>query len=338
VREARWFLDFLVKHVNEPQGVYGAALREEAELIEHLSDSYVFHEHLERDNRPLYFHEFAERLAAHGLRYVAEARYAEMAGVLPPEARRELERLAPDVIRREQYIDFLRNRTFRRSVLCRAEQEVKYELRTERLRQCYFTAHAKPEVEEPDITGDTEVKFVTPLGRAVSTNNPLIKAALVELFRVWPSSFSFDELRAGAWRRLEGAALPEKLLSAKEPDAFASVAAMCFVADVVEVHLAPYPFVREPSERPLASLLARVQAPSRDVVCNLRHRGVPLNDLDRLVLVWLDGTRDRTALRQLLADATASGRISLPDKLPETVDTALHASLTRLGGYSMLVA
>lgn len=338
VREARWFLNFLVQYASEREGVYGGALREEAELIAHLDDSYVFHEHLERDNQPLYFYEFAERLAAHGLRFVAEARYSEQAGVMPATVRTELERLAPDVIRREQYLDFLRNRTFRRSIVCRAEQQVTYELVTDRFRHCWFTARAKPETEDPDVVGDAVVKFVTPTGRSVSTNNPVIKAALVELFSVWPSSWSFDELHARTWRRLEGANLADALLSARDPAAFAALAAQCFISDVVEAHLAPYTFARAVNERPVASLLARTQAPSTDVVCNLRHRGVPLIDLDRLVLPWLDGTRDRQALRQLLCEAVSAGRVKLPDQQPETIDKALDASLTRLAGYSMLVA
>ncbi len=338
VREARWFLDFLVQHASEPQGVYGAALREEAELLERLSDSYVFHEHLEKDNRPLYFFEFAERLAAHGLRFVAEARFSEQAGVMPARVRDELERLAPDVIQREQYLDFLRNRTFRRTLVCQAEQNVPYELHVERLRQCHFTAHAKPESVEPDVAGNTVERFVTPLQRAISTNNPVIKAALVELFGVWPCSWSFDELYANAWRRLDGVHLADNLLAAKQPSAFAGLLGQCFISDAVEVHLAPFSFVCEISERPVASLLARLQASESDVVCNLRNRGVPLNDLDRLVLPWLDGTRDRAALRQLLCEAVAAARIKLPDEQPETVDKALDASLTRLAGYSMLVA
>jgi methyltransferase-like protein/ubiquinone/menaquinone biosynthesis C-methylase UbiE len=338
VREARWFLDFLVRYSAEPEGVYGAALREEKELLERLSDSYVFHEHLEKDNQPVYFYQFAERLSAHGLRYVTETRLPEQAGIVPAEVRAELERLASDVIQREQYFDFLRNRTFRRTLICHAEQAVKHELHTDGLQRCYFTAHAKPETESPDVAGDSVVKFTTPLGRTLSTNNPLIKALLTALFEIWPRSWSFEELYTHAWRRVDAAQLPEPLQAARDPAPFASIVAQCVISDAIEVHLAPFRFVVQLSERPLASALARAQALSGHVVCNMRHRGVPLNELDRFILQQLDGTRDRAALKTLLAEAVAAGKVSLSDAQAETIAKAVDAALTRLAGYSLLVA
>ena len=61
--QARAFLDFLAAAVNRPDSPFGSHLREEAELLRNAPDSYLFHEHLEADNRPLYFHEFVARAA-----------------------------------------------------------------------------------------------------------------------------------------------------------------------------------------------------------------------------------------------------------------------------------
>ncbi len=71
---------------------------------------YVFHEYLEADNRPVLFEKFANRAANHGLRFLAEARFAtkQFRGRGADSFR---DRAAgPDAIRREQQHDFLRNR------------------------------------------------------------------------------------------------------------------------------------------------------------------------------------------------------------------------------------
>ena len=60
--------------------------------------------------------------AAKGLRYLAEARTPGLLENLPPEAREVVEAWADDEVAAEQYLDFLCNRTFRRTLLCRADR------------------------------------------------------------------------------------------------------------------------------------------------------------------------------------------------------------------------
>jgi SAM-dependent methyltransferase len=67
VRQARNLLDFLAKAVGTESSPYGALLRSEVESIRRSSDSYLFHEHLEDENSPVYFFEFAERAAVYCL-------------------------------------------------------------------------------------------------------------------------------------------------------------------------------------------------------------------------------------------------------------------------------
>ena len=73
VAQARAMLDFLAESLNGTSSVYGAMLLEEAQRIRREPDGYIFHEHLEEVNEPVYFHEFMARAARHGLRYLAEA-------------------------------------------------------------------------------------------------------------------------------------------------------------------------------------------------------------------------------------------------------------------------
>jgi SAM-dependent methyltransferase len=72
VKQARNLLDFLAKASGGDNNPYGLLLKQELESVRRSSDSYLYHEHLEDVNEPIYFHQFAERAAAHGLRYLGE--------------------------------------------------------------------------------------------------------------------------------------------------------------------------------------------------------------------------------------------------------------------------
>jgi len=60
VDQARALLTFLAS-ASSDMGPYNQLLTSEAERLSGSPDSYLFHEHLERTNLPIYFHEFIER-------------------------------------------------------------------------------------------------------------------------------------------------------------------------------------------------------------------------------------------------------------------------------------
>jgi hypothetical protein len=70
----------------------------------------------------------------------------------------------------------------------------------------------------------------------------------------------------------------------------------------VELHSHASRAARSPTERPLASPLARLQAVAGRRVSSLWHRVVELEEPDRRLLCLLDGTRDRAALVESLPD------------------------------------
>ena len=65
----------------------------------------------------------------------------------------------------------------------------------------------------------------------------------------------------------------------------------------MQLHVWAPEIAAAPSERPVASALARLQAAEGTRVTNLRHAGVDVPDaLGRRLITLLDGTRDRDAL------------------------------------------
>src|SRR5262249_23653796 len=150
--------------------------------------SYVLHEHLEQHNDPLYFHEFVHRAAQHGLGYLGEADVAAMVpATFPPAVQHFLDRVSADQVHLEQYMDFLCNRMFRQTLLCRADRYPNYELAAERVTSLHLASPVRPS-GACDLRPEVAVEFLCPGDVTIASHDPLAKAALLILAQTWPGS------------------------------------------------------------------------------------------------------------------------------------------------------
>jgi methyltransferase-like protein len=341
VGQARAFLDFLTRSVPSSEGTYARVLKEEQTMLETTRDTYVFHEHLEDDNHPVYFHELVAHAAGHGLGYLGPARFDTIDDNLPDPVQKALDVLGGDRIRREQYLDFVRNRTFRKSLFCHADRPRTDAPAIEAMDRLRFSALAKPESDRPNVRSDAPEEFRSPTDDRLTTTKPLVKAALTALFAAWPRSLTLDELRAEV-----------RSLLADAPDGdrrmLAEVLLKAHVGNLVALHAYDPPFVAAVSERPVASIVARYQAEAEGKICNLRHRVVKLDDFDSLVIRLLDGTRDRAAIVATLARWAAEGVFEIAQgnqpveagdeaRLRAALAECLDVSLAQLAKYTLLV-
>jgi methyltransferase-like protein/SAM-dependent methyltransferase len=298
IREARGLLDFLARSVAEGDGGYGTLLRQELAVLSRTPDSYVLHEHLEDCNEPLYFHQFAERAAARGLQYLGEAQIATMvAGRFGEEAEKTLRQISPDLLHMEQYMDFLRNRMFRQTLLCHAGIPLDRALKPAAVSGFHIAGCLQPASANPDLRSGQVEEFRGTV-KTLSTRDPLMKAAMLHLAEEWPLPVACDKLLSAARARLgENAGdlddsareLPLRLLH-------------CYTSGLVEFSLSEPGFCNQVSERPVASAYARLRARTGGKVTNLRLETVEMGEPSRLVLQHLDGRHDRAALSAILAD------------------------------------
>ncbi|WP_126939404.1 class I SAM-dependent methyltransferase [Veillonella sp. VA142] len=81
-------------------------------------DCYVGHDHLEPVNTPMYFHQCMDHMAEHGFTYLCDCDLnLSFSDVYDETLRTKLQELAPhDPLAREQYIDFMLNTAFRKSL------------------------------------------------------------------------------------------------------------------------------------------------------------------------------------------------------------------------------
>ena len=85
-------------------------------------DYYVGHDHLEPHNDPCYLYQFNNHLKAHNLAYVGDADLTlSMVRIYDESIADKLEQLAPNSqADQEQYLDFMLDTTFRKSIICKA--------------------------------------------------------------------------------------------------------------------------------------------------------------------------------------------------------------------------
>ncbi len=308
IEEARAFPTQLAGVLMNASSPYASVIRKEGEVLLGSDEAYVFHDYLEDDNQPTYVHEFLTRAGRHGLEFLAEASKPGLMSGLPASARQAISSWADDTVSREQYLDFVCNRSFRRTVLRRAGGPPAAEPAPEVVERLRVSSALKRVDEAAVVTDDSTVEFAQPGGSgSIRTNNPFVKVALQTLFDERPAALGFEGLWTKVCERLVESGKP---LPAPEDEGRESVRAALLqlsLSDLAELHVRPPNPATEVSQRPVSSPLARLQAAKVARVTNLRRRSVDLTDFERAVLLLLDGTRNLDAVTEALVGQVHSG-------------------------------
>jgi cyclopropane fatty-acyl-phospholipid synthase-like methyltransferase/methyltransferase-like protein len=324
VRQARATLDFLAEATEGAQSPYALMLRSEAEQLRRKQDYYVLHDHLEEFNEALFFHQFAARAARHGLAFLAEAEFRMMQiDGLPAPVAQTITRMAPEIVQREQLTDFLRNRNFRQTLLVHDDAAIDRALAPERVNALWVASAARASSDGGDPRSPAAEEFRMPDGSGLRTPHPISKAAMAVLAKHWPAPIPFSDLAAMAAARIGLTGDVDDGQSAT----LASDVLKSFCAGAAELHALGPAFVIEPGAKPQASPVARLQARRGAHVTNMRHEMVAIDDADRRLLSWLDGSLEREAIAAQ----------AFPGQPPPTAAAALDEALTRLARQALLV-
>jgi len=301
IREARGLLTLLVRSVGSHEAAFNSLMRHEMSVLAATPDTYLLHEHLEEYNEPLYFRQFVDRAAEKHLQYLGEAAITQMVpSRLGADVETTLRQIAPNLVEMEQYMDFLRNRMFRQTLLCHDVVNLDHVLRPEAVERMWIASAAKPVSREPDLKSDAAEDFrIDEAGHTLTSRDPMMKAAMTCLSRTWPASIQFGDL---VKRAAELAGLDIAETHAEQSRQLATRLLNCYTAGLAEFSLGPPQFVASVSERPVASPYARLRARAGAKVVNMRLESTVLSEPGRLVMQHLDGRHDRAALVQLVQE------------------------------------
>lgn len=339
IARGREFVEFLAQHASAEKSLYRAMFERELATMRTMSDSHFLHEELEAVNEPLWYAEFARRAGAAGLQILSEAGLSAWSAGLPPDASEQLHQWSTNPVQFEQYLDFLRDATFRRTLLCRADV-TRADLPTAgAIPTLHLTGRAVPVTPPADPAADVEEEFQSPWGQVITTPHPLVRAALYVLHEAMPRALSFPELWREVCTRVRDA--PATDAGGRGARVLAEAMVACATTQLVQLHVRPAACAPRVSDRPTASKLARLEAASGRRITSLRHYSIELPPLDRAIVAHLDGTRDRVELVDVLGRAIGRGEIAFGDDGPPEdgeLAVALDASLNRLARWALLMA
>ena len=311
VDQARALLTFLAS-ASSDMGPYNQLLTDEAERLGRSPDSYLFHEHLERTNLPIYFHEFIERAEGVGLQYLSEAVVSEMlTSHFPASVAATLERISPDLLHLEQYIDFVRNRQFRQTLLCHKALRPTRALAPDVMSGLKVSSPAESLTPTPDLTPGVPVVFTNGPRRAEVASGAT-KAALTMLMERWPCAVDLEELCDRAMEqaaRFSSAALADEVRRDMQGDLFG-----CVMYGLIELHTQPPRCTNQPSGMPTSHPVSRFQADHGSFVVNAHHVMHQLDAMSLEVLKLANGERRQQEMVDVLVEWYESGRLQLEDE------------------------
>jgi SAM-dependent methyltransferase len=308
IADAREFLDFFVKGVGDTGDILAAAAVAEAKAAADPDDTHMlYHDDLAEVNDPVYFHQFVDHARAFGLKFVAESDVSSMrtAGYPPPVAGILGGMRRHDPVLKEQYLDFLKLRRFRYTLLCHDRHAPTAEPLPAVVTGLSASVIGRAADEEVNLAPGVAMTFEAAAGLRAKVDRPLPKAILAVVFERSPERIPFDELARTA----------AELVAPNDPGSvppreIASVVLDAYTIGLLDLHRYRPAVTFTPGERPTANPLARVQARHGPSVTTLHHMTLHLEGDDNRMLVQLmDGTRDRAALAAELAKVVPPGEV-----------------------------
>jgi methyltransferase-like protein/SAM-dependent methyltransferase len=304
-------------------------LGEELKRLRTSHPSYLYHEYLEAYNQPQHVSEFIDTVEGHGLQYMCDAdlkiMFPSVLGELAESWLDQFETLAEQ----EQYLDYLGNRCFRQSLLCRAGAPLSHDVDIGRLRSQSFFADLSVPAKVNLRKAKTE-SFTFGGNKDVQVSHPLAKAALMELTARYPDAIPFPELAEAATARVRAAG---NATAVEDHNGLLSELFLLFTHQAVGMTPLPHRHSRGDTERPRAHALARAQAAQQlGHLATARHSTILIDPFSTQLALYLDGSRTVPELVAQLTEDLGEQRLVLPSlkpAAPEKLKAQVGANVER---------
>jgi methyltransferase-like protein/2-polyprenyl-3-methyl-5-hydroxy-6-metoxy-1,4-benzoquinol methylase len=333
IEQSRALLQFLLESTEGDTSAYAKLLREEFESISRSRDEYFFHEYLEPDNNPVFFTDFVNRADAAGLQYVSETNIANLAtNAVSLKSARKIRQLTNDLVQRHQYTDFITNRKFRASLLCRKEIAASRSWNRKALEEFSYAGYFQPLEGSFDSGPGQQLSVKSMRGHVINTSAVALKALLEVLSAAYPASVQRARIFEHVRQRTAAAAAPE--VSGEQ-----ALSALCEenLVKLIDRGDAMFTrvddrFITDITTRPIVSALARQQALDNLPITTRMHTVFQADALERLLIPLLDGGADAADLAVRVARLIEEGTVVLRMNEGEQIASAAvcEAAVTRL--------
>jgi methyltransferase-like protein/2-polyprenyl-3-methyl-5-hydroxy-6-metoxy-1,4-benzoquinol methylase len=318
VQQARALVAILAASAVAEGSPSAPLLQQELSKLANDADDYVRHDLLGEINQPFYFQEFVDLAQGASLQYLSEPTLAEMLpSNFPPKTAETLRGLGSTRLGKEQYMDFIRNRSFRQTLLCHASQSLQRDISIESFESFYYTSvlrRADPGALHLQAGVAQDFTWNDGTG-AVKLDSPFAKALFEGLAGAKLARVSYLELARSARAKAEPylGTEEQRRKAAQEEAALGQGLAQLYARGLIDI------FAERPSlqlsapDKPAATALARYQAEHTHLVTNRVHDSIHLDTLARAVLMACNGERDRTGILSALAARAQAGTLKLSE-------------------------
>jgi methyltransferase-like protein/2-polyprenyl-3-methyl-5-hydroxy-6-metoxy-1,4-benzoquinol methylase len=341
-QQARQLLAYLAENLPIESNYFAQYLRQLHTTLSQTSNGYLGHDFLAHYNRPCYFTEFVAQAETAGLQYLANADFNTPSD-LPETVEQYLLSLTNTPLESEQYLDFVSNNPFRRTLLCHKEHQLNRSLNRESLPRLRLASAVQASQTPLDIHSRETITFQGPNGVALSTAQPLTKAALQYLADMWPLAVPYPELLKAAQTRL--GASPSQ---AEHRDFDTNLLlAHAHHYQLIDFHASSPRLAAAISKKPLANPALRHLAQNLGPLTNAYHRRVGLTKPGYHLLAALNGQRTHSDLKAILHNLVQQGEMNItqngtpitnPTLIDEVLNSELHSLLNTIHYAGLLIA
>jgi methyltransferase-like protein len=218
-----------------------------------------------------------------------------------------------DIVRQEQYMDFVSNRRFRTTILCRGGAKLNRSISADQILDFYISGTFKPKDQKAPLSANME--FITKAGGNIFSTSTRPASALMLEIAVTPGRFQMSEI-------IDAASEKYGIDKAELEKAAKDAGMRLVMAGILNVHSDKANFVTQLSEKPVAFEVARHQClvPTAVSLTNASGEMIQTDIFNNHIIRYLDGSNDLDALNEKLADHAIKGDIQVRKKNEIVVD------------------
>ncbi len=345
IMQAKSLLGFVNDAIKNSDHAYAKLMMESVNLLKNKPDYYIAHDFLELNNKPFYFSQFIEDSRSHGLQYLSDADISNMYIHNYPATISEKLSEITDVVRMEQYLDFVTNKTFRSTLLCHDSVPIDRTLNLKMARLFYYKMEITPEVEADAAVMQAGVEARFYLGddveKTISTENPILKAILY-ILSVSKKFVVYDYIIQMVVDRL-----PE--VAKEEIEAQANLSLLdLFLRGKIKVRMDALHVQTNVTDTPevWSYTLAQVDELTNSVVTNLHHEILRLSLIEMYLIRYLDGKNSKDQILDHLIGHVKKNdfevnyggkKITSDEKLKTVLSLAYMDAVERFAKNALLV-
>ena len=347
--QAKLFLNYINDALDNSNSPYAKFLKTETALMFKQEDSYILHEYLQGENKQFYFHQFMKMSKSYNLNYLGEANIHTMyVGNLPAKAAEKLQTIN-DIVRTEQYMDFILNKRFRSTLLCHDNIQLNRNINIDIIKKFYSACKVLPAIPEGenDLANSfesTSFYFDGSKDSNISTSSPIMKAIFYTYYENIGNPLKLEELLKQAAKKLP-------TFSTKDFEIeFASNVGRLVFGGYIKLFTSKPHSIFKISTRPKVSGLARYQASKAALnkmwITNQINEVFPLQTHEKYITELLDGKSDikiiQEKILQKFIDGTltaqdGNNKITNPTALKKLTEQLINSTLERFKTNYILI-